>query len=923
MSKILPISVAMCVLGASPAVGGPGAMVLGPKVSELASAMIERLPKTAERKPKSPQAMPTVAEAMSNVRVLLVPADAREVDRTVAEELRRSLAPRAEIRAAAGEARLESGIGAAKGTRAAAAPAADASGGIWGMAAAAEFGAVADAAVGIRTALAPAAEFRACGGSAAENPAASRGLSMTASTATLFSSPEAISQSGPGVFRVAVAGENLASGPSPGTLLEHPGAAWMFLKLAPDGSGELTASAPHLMYALGRLLQEDWLGLDISTFADGKLVLPRFSRLEGGDNYLANPKRVAAGYDPERSIRELARLGFSHVPVNALAKDMPAEQGPPGEIYYRFYYFSPDMDQFVETPLNAGAYSPEYLEANLALLKENARLAVKYGLTPGLNISSPRSVPESVLEKHPYLRGARVDHPFRSYRPRYTLTLSHPLVRWHYAELMRRLMAEVPELGYIYLWTNDSGSGFEYTSSLYAGRNGGAYLVREWKSHEAVAEAAAANVLRYFRTLRDAAAETRADFRLLFNLFSFANEEDFILDGLTEGLDLWVSPAELDDSPRGRRLRALPARGSEIFTTTRLQNNYLLGIPSPWLAADEVRRLAAAGFDKAQVTVDPEPLAPYDVNREVMRALNFDANADVEAVVRAFAARLAGDAAAPTLIEAWRLCDTAVRRFPSIMLYGDNNWAFPWYRLLVRPFAPDIEKIPEAERAYYEKSMTVTFNNPNLVDLGIDILWTLMTREQGDAAVARADSAVWEPLDRAIALLEGAAKNAGKEAGRGGAGGAEARREKNDLDGRVGRAAAVVPDQLDRLKALRCYFRTLRNTAAWVAGVHGYIEAKDPAERERRRAMVRAMVDDEIANAEALAALFERSKTRFMPVDPAGETFNMYGTNLPELIRKKVALMRAHRDDEPRIDPDFMWRLPPGTPLDPKVFLKY
>jgi hypothetical protein len=753
---------------------------------------------------------PLVSDALKNVRVLAIPGSGRPVDRTVAEAIRRELAPQAEIKASA-----------------------------------------------------PDGEDRK------------------------------------GVLRIAVADEKLAAGPSPGALGQAAGRDWMFLRLAEDGSGELSTSAPHLLYALYCLLKEDWLALETAGFEKGKVVHPRFARLEGGDNYLANPKRVAAGYDPEASIRELARLGFSHVPVNALAKDMPAEQGPPGEIYYRFYYFSPDLDQFVETPLNAGAYAPEYLQANLALLKENARLAVKYGLTPGLNISSPRSVPESVLEKYPYLRGARVDHPFRSYRPRFTLTLSHPVVRWHYAELMRRLMREVTELGYIYLWTNDSGSGFEYTASLYAGRNGGAYLVREWKSHEAIAKAAAENVLRYFRTLRAAAAETRPDFRLLFNLFSFSNEEPFILDGLTEGLDLWVAPKELDDSPRGRRLKALPQRGSEIFTTTRLQNNYLLGIPSPWLAAEEVRGLRAAGFDKAQVTVDPAPLAPYDVNRDILRALNFDADANVDAVITAAAARLVGKRDAPVLIRAWRLCDEAVRGFPPIMLYGDNNWGFPWYRLLVRPFAPDIERIPEAERAYYEKFMTVTFNNPNLVDLGTDILWTLMTREQADAAVAQADAATWKPLDEAIGVL------------------------RDSLVTAKGGARAVFVDQLDRLRALRCYFRTLRNTAAWVAGVHGYIEAKDRAEKERRRALVRAMVDDEIANARDLAALFGSSVTRFMPVDPSGETFNMYGRNLPELILKKIALMEKHRDDEPRIDPDFMWRLPPDAGLDPKIYLKH
>jgi hypothetical protein len=753
---------------------------------------------------------PVVAEALKNVRVLAVPASGRPVDRTVAEEIRRDLAPQAEIRA----------VGPGGGA-------------------------------------------------------------------------------GRGVFCVSAADEKLAAGPGLEGLRKAADKSWMYLKLAADGTGELTASSAHLLFALYSLLKDDWLALETGGFEAGRLVIPRFSRLEGGDNYLANPKRVAAGYDAEASVRELARLGFSHVPVNALAKDMPAEQGPPGEIYYRFYYFSPDLDQFVETPLNAGSYSPEYLEANLALLKENARLAVKYGLTPGLNISSPRSVPESVLEKHPYLRGARVDHPFRSYRPRFTLTLSHPAVRWHYAELMRRLMREVPELGYIYLWTNDSGSGFEYTASLYAGRNGGAYLVREWKSHEAIAKAAAENVLRYFRTLREAAAETRPDFRLLFNLFSFSNEETFILDGLTAGLDLWVAPGELDDSPRGRRLKALPLRGSEIFTTTRLQNNYLLGIPSPWLAAGEVRKLQAAGFDKAQVTVDPAPLAPYDVNREVLRAFNFDPGADVESIVAAAAARLVGQDAAPALVKAWRHCDAAVRGFPSIMLYGDNNWGFPWYRLLVRPFAPDIERVPEAGRAYYEKYMTVTFNNPNLVDLGTDILWTLMTRDQADAAVAQADRTTWTELGEAIGTLRQAAQAA--------------------EDGR----RVVFIDQLDRLRALRCYFRTLRNTAAWVAGVHGFIEAKDPAEKDRRRAMVRAMVDDEISNAGDLAALFESSKTRFMPVDPSGETFNMYGTNLAQLIRRKVALMEEHRDDEPRIDPDFMWRLPTGAGLDPKSYLKY
>ena len=234
------------------------------------------------------------------------------------------------------------------------------------------------------------------------------------------------------------------------------------------------------------------------------------------------------------------------------------------------------------------------------------------------------------------------------------------------------------------------------------------------------------------------------------------------------------------------------------------------------------------------------------------------------------------------------------------MLYGDNNWGFPWYRLLVRPFAPDIEKIPEAERAYYEKYMTVTFNNPNLVDLGTDILWTLMTTEQADAAVAQADRATWKPLDEAIAVLGEAVRGVG------------------------GGSRAVFVDQLDRLRAAALLFPD--------AAQHGRLGGRrsrllsKPRTRPRRTGAgprSRAMVDDEITNAKDLAALFESSKTRFMPVDPTGETFNMYGANLPELIRKKIALMEKHRNDEPRIDPDFMWRLPADAGLDPKSYLKF
>jgi len=64
-----------------------------------------------------------------------------------------------------------------------------------------------------------------------------------------------------------------------------------------------------------------------------------------------------------------------------------------------------------------------------------------------------------------------------------------------------------------------------------------------------------------------------------------------------------------------------------------------------------------------------------------------------------------------------------------------RQWHVCWLWILhlaplVRPFVPNIENIPEAERAYYEKYLNAIFNNPTLIDFGADMLWTLISKEE-------------------------------------------------------------------------------------------------------------------------------------------------------------------------------------------------
>jgi len=697
----------------------------------------------------------------------------------------------------------------------------------------------------------------------------------------LVKNAEAISEKG--VIRISISDEKFSQLPKDLNQQED----WMLFKLDVNGNGELLASKPHLLYALFCQLKDEWLVSELAEFENGKVLKPKFAWLRGTDGFFADKRRFSKDYDPESSIQELARMGCSHVIINALATPFSLEEVEPGEIYYRFYNSAPDLDQFVETDLNKGSYPPENLEANFNFLKAQAKLAINYGLSPGLYICNPRSVPESLLDKFPFLRGARIDHPFRSYRPRYNLTLGHPLVRWHYAEMLRKIMTEIPEISFINTFLNDSGSGFEYTARLYSGRNGGAYIAREWMPHEAFAQAASENILRYYRLLREVGQKINPDFRIIAGLFAIPEEEPLVLKGMDSGIDLEMSINDKNDKEKWAREQEMVKRGSHLFTSTSAKGALVHGIPSPWKTMENLHALWNNDLTRISVALDPPSVAPYDINREIVKAFQLGSLKSIEEIVQNAAQNWVGRDNAAKLSEIWRHCDMAVRNFPDVPLYG-TFWAFEMYRLWVRPFVPDIDVIPETEREYYEKYSMATFNNPHRVDLAKDVLWTLITTEQGDQIVRQYDAQSKPALEQAIRLADKAVN--------------EISIEKPERE--------IFLDLRDRLLSLRCYYRTLRNVGAWVAGVHGYLEAKNDGEKNSRLKMVREMVDDELENARDLLKLWRSTKVNFIPIHQLGETWHEYSDNMGELIEKKIALMEKYRNDLPYIDPDYMWRMP-------------
>jgi len=672
---------------------------------------------------------------------------------------------------------------------------------------------------------------------------------------------------------------------------------WAFARITEEHGVELYVSHTWFLYRLCCRLIEDWRDADLSDFAGGKIFQPAFKHLRPAyDSLLNNHARTARGFDPEDHIREMARLGYTHVEVNGFAATFPDEQAAPDELLYRFYTYCAALDQFVYSKLNKGFYPFEYLRANLNKLKQSAQLAEKYGLRAGILSFEPRSVPEKLLERYPMLRGARVDHPLRSFRPRYNLTTAHPVVLDHYGEMLEKILREAPNIDYMAIWSNDSGAGFEYTSSLYVGRNGGGYVIREFKGDEAIIDAAANNIIRFLKTLRDAGRRVNPNFKAILRSEMFYDECDKIWEQVEEGIEMevhslasrgfdlkyrhpkyeWARDFLLsslfnqfsdEEKPIKEKLEARGSGAHIYFSPGTFWNmEPIKAPPYPGLVFEKLSALHRQEVHNAagMTGTIPASMAPYNINQEVIRAFQNDPGTDLESILRKCAGTWTGHAAADELIKIWKHADEAYRCFPPpVSVHA--VWG-TWYRTLVRPFVPNYEAVSEKDRAFYEDFHLGHANNVVRVDFRREINFDFCTPQYAQKCREAITKNVLPELDRAL----------------------EVARSSRDKAAAGTKAEDVFSHHYD----------------------HGYLESDDPETRSRCRALVRDTVLDEKENAGELLGHVNTARTDWMLTSAVGETTFIYGDNFADLLERKIAVMEGREEDEPYIDPDFMWRVP-------------
>lgn len=717
--------------------------------------------------------------------------------------------------------------------------------------------------------------------------------------------------------RVALARRGLPAG-LPAKAADE--SAWMWLRITERGEGEVCATHGSFLFAAVRLLAGGTTLLAREKLASGVWLPATFGwHRPHWDACLTQYWRSARKFDPEQYIAALAESGFTHCEVNGLQAHMPVEDFVPFEYYPQFYSYCPGFNHFVDTELTRGIWPAMYLDANLQNLRRLADLGRKYGLKPGVCMFEPRTLPERFFTKYPSLRGARVDHPFRSRLPRYTMAQDHPIVQRHFREALQKLMHHVPDLSYMSLWTNDSGAGFEHSASLYVGRNGGPYMIREWRSHDKVAQASGQSIVRFLRNLREAAAGINPEFDVLLRIEPFKVEHDHIKAGMGPHVG-WEAPSLLVrgysvpyshpkypenygvagtlfhttmDAGEKEALAQSRAQGIEpvlhYSASSPWNHEPLMGVPYPRMLHAKLKAVHETGVRRISALggLGNPTQAPYWPNPAILRAAQFFPEKPIDAVLSDFAQTLVGPAQASALVSAWDAFEEALGGQPLVYLYC--AFGFCWQRTWDRPFVPDIEAVPAAEREYYERHGCFQHNNPGLNDLGKDVLFDLITRESGAKMAADMDRAVLVPMraliDRLGALIP-------------------------TLPADV---APVFTDLRDRARAYLHWATSLRNVCAWCDSVYSYLEAKDDATRQASMDRLQRAIDLELESTRGLIELLETTRSEVLVMSGVAETTFFYGENLVDHLRTKLRLTSQYRNHPPRIDRNIFWRPIPGT----------
>lgn len=594
-------------------------------------------------------------------------------------------------------------------------------------------------------------------------------------------------------------------------------------------------------------------------------------------------------------MRAMDGAGVTNVQINHLPDLMhPELLNQPDNVYLWFANFGPPLDLFFSSELNRGLYPEMYLERNRTVLLRFAAAARRHGLKPLIYLCEPRFVPERFFQKHPTLRGPRVDNPTCSSRPLYALCTDLPEVRAHYREMMAQLMEVVPDLSLASIFTSDSGSGFDYNPDTYAGPNGAGFN-KKFPLEK--------RVNRFLSLLCEAGRKKNPEFSV--NLTSGFSPEwrEKILAAAPDGVvgsvyglydweggleEQWGYHQALWGEPKAKwnvrtldRVEAARDRFADMKTrfdvAARGGKNPIVHAelpttdyprpvrytPHPFETIRIMKDLARIGVKRLALwgVINPPELVPQDINMEAMKAANADIAADPVTLVTRIAEGWVGAKHAAALVEAWRLCDVAWTQRPLWLHGGLPKQALPG------PLVPDLTALKSDEIAYYR---TVALDDLEKIQgLGAFVRHEADERNRDYVLNELYEKRTLAGMRQAVALLEKEA--AGADAGQ----------------------ATILLRQRDHI---RFGYLIQRSHYNWYEAGRYIVPGADPGQG---RSMPE-IVDDEIQVSRDMIAMLERRQAQFIRTMHSDTMTYEFGPGFVGHLALRIEVMKKHRNDPPR-----------------------
>ncbi len=643
-----------------------------------------------------------------------------------------------------------------------------------------------------------------------------------------------------------------------------------------DNAGWIVSGSSPFAAAHAALTLADWLRWDEPQPRPfRRLRTPVFrSMTMEFDDWSAGFARLADGFDMARHVADAARVGIEALEVNLLADAAPVqvrERRVYEDMYQWWCIYSPGLDMFFESDLTRGTYQRSMLQRNLDKLLATAELCRAWGITPTFIAFEPRVWPERLYDKYPDLRGARVDCSDYSAEAEFAPDPNHPLVLEHYGEMMTQLMEAVPDLGLFSIWSQDSNAGFPWAQKLYAGPNG-PRLARKRPVEE--------GVVNLMTALRDAGRKVNPNLQLTICGSWFVGDEvPAIANALPAdiGMSYTTRPGEWEPVETIRSCGKEPQVQIEELSNPWKPLGPILGVPAPWKVFDMLCNVKDEGRVQNLILrggIQSEVFVPHFITNEVLRAFRFEGPAlDADALIQRRAkAWTNSDGEARALVDAWKLCDEAVRAvkvdaWTVNFVSGRTLW-----RRMVKPLVPNQALLTLEDKCYYSHlEFTVGHTDPAWID-NFYKGWGRMVRDDdAHAALANYDDNILPKLREAIAALDACESLSG-----------------------------TARDVRDRIETFDRVFRTDRNLMEVQEAIHACLaEDREHPERSGHARRVRARIEDELDNVRAFIDLIESSPSTLIPTTSWEESTFIHRSPFEHLLKLKLDRMQRHMDDPP------------------------